>query len=37
MDRDDIADNLVKKWVQQAGDPLEVSINLVTLATDVYQ
>lgn len=37
MDRDDIADNLVKEWKENVGDPLEVSMNLVTLATDVYQ
>ena len=37
MDKDDIADNLVKKWSKAPGDALEVSINLVQLATDVYQ
>jgi len=37
MDRDDIADNLVKEWKENVGDPLEVSMNLVSLATDVYQ
>ena len=37
MDRDDIADNLVKKWNNPPGDPLEVSINLVKLATEVYE
>lgn len=37
MDRDDIADNLVKEWKENVGDPLEISMNLVTLATDVYQ
>lgn len=36
MDRDDIADNLIKKWNGDAGDALEVSTNLVNLATDVY-
>ena len=37
MDRDDIADNLIKEWKQSVGDPLDVSMNLVTLATDVYK
>ena len=37
MDRDDIADNLVKRWNNPAGDPNEVSENLVQLATEVYQ
>ena len=37
MDRDDIADNLIKKWKGTPGDALEVSINLVNLATEVYQ
>lgn len=36
MDRDDIADNLIKKWNSTPGDALEVSINLVNLATEVY-
>jgi hypothetical protein len=26
MDRDDIADNLIKKWKGNPGDPMEVSI-----------
>ena len=37
MDRDDIADNLIKKWNEDVGDALEVSTNLVNLATEVYQ
>ena len=37
MDRDDIADNLIKKWKDPPGNALEVSINLVNLATEVYQ
>ena len=37
MDRDDIADNLIKKWNGDVGDALEVSTNLVNLATEVYQ
>lgn len=37
MDRDDIADNLVKRWNNPAGDANEVSENLVQLATEVYQ
>jgi hypothetical protein len=35
-DREDIADNMVKKWNGEVGDPLKVSENLVTLATDLY-
>ena len=37
MDRDDIADNLQKRWSENPGDALEVSQNLVSLATEVYQ
>ena len=37
MDRDDIADNMIKKWKDPVGDPLQVSINLVNLATEMYQ
>jgi uncharacterized protein (DUF1919 family) len=42
MDRDDIAENQVKKWKDEPGDPrfknpIEVSVNLVALITDVYQ
>ena len=37
MDRDDIADNLMKRWKSDAGEALEVSQNLVNLATEVYQ
>ena len=37
MDRDDIADNMMKKWNKEPGDALEVSINLVELATELYQ
>jgi hypothetical protein len=37
MDRDDIADNLLKKWKGTPGDALEVSVSLVNLATEVYQ
>lgn len=37
MDRDDIADNLLKRWNSAPGDALEVSQNLVQLATEVYQ
>ena len=35
-DREDIADNMVKKWNGEVVDPLKVSENLVTLATDLY-
>lgn len=37
MDRDDIADNQVKKWKEDPGDPIEVSVNLVALVTELYQ
>ena len=37
MDRDDIADNLLKRWTENPGDAIEVSQNLVSLATEVYQ
>mmetsp|Transcript_29411 Transcript_29411/g.44501 ORF Transcript_29411/g.44501 Transcript_29411/m.44501 type:complete len:85 (+) Transcript_29411:1461-1715(+) len=37
MDRDDIADNLIKKGTGEPGDALEVSKNLVNLATELYQ
>lgn len=37
MDRDDIADNQVKKWKDEPGDPIEVTMNLVSLIIDVYQ
>jgi hypothetical protein len=36
MDRDDIADNMIKKWKGNVGNPLEISTNLVNLATEVY-
>jgi len=36
MDRDDIADNQVKKWKEDPGDPIEVSVNLVALVTELY-
>jgi len=25
VDRDDIADNMIKKWNEEAGDPIEVT------------
>lgn len=37
MDRTDIADNLVKKWRNKPGDPIEVSEKLITLISDVYR
>ena len=36
-DRDDIADNLVKKFTGEARDPVELSKILVDMATEVYQ
>ena len=38
VDRQDIADNMLKKWQgERPGHPIEVSKNLVDLATDLYQ
>ena len=37
IDRDDIAANMIKKWKDPVNDPLRVSIDLVNLATDLYQ
>lgn len=37
MDRDDIANNQVKRWTTEPGPALSVSINLVDLITEVYQ
>lgn len=36
MDRDDVADNMVRSWTQEAGDASEVSSNLVNIATDLF-
>ena len=36
MDRDDIADNLVRKWKGEARDALSVSVNLVSKMEEVY-
>lgn len=37
MDRDDIADNQLKKFKTKPGDPIEVSKNLIDLISEVYQ
>jgi len=37
MDRDDIAANLIKRWNSEVNEALEVSQNLVNMATEVYQ
>lgn len=37
MDRDDIADNLVRKWKDEVHQPLEMSINLVHQIEEVYK
>jgi hypothetical protein len=37
MDREDIADNLVRKCKTDPGAPIEVSINLVAKIEDVYK
>jgi hypothetical protein len=37
VDREDIADNMIKVWHGEAGDAKEVSENLVNLATELYQ
>jgi hypothetical protein len=36
MDREDIADNLVRKWKTEAKGALEVSFNLVPKMEEVY-
>ena len=36
MDRTDIADNLVKRWKDKPGNPIEVSANLINLISEVY-
>lgn len=36
MDRDDIADNLVRRWKDEVREPLEVSVNLVKKIEEVY-
>ena len=37
MDRDDIADNLVRRWKDDVHDPLEMSINIVQKIKEVYR
>lgn len=37
MDRFDIADNQHKKWKDEAGDAIEVSIKLLSLISEVYR
>ncbi len=37
MDRDDIADNLVRKWKEEVRSALSVSVNLVSKMEEVYQ
>ena len=37
MDREDIADNMLRRWKDQVRGALEVSANLVTLIEQVYQ
>jgi len=36
MDRDDIAANQIKRFKGKAGDPIEISKNLVNLISEVY-
>jgi hypothetical protein len=36
MDREDIADNLVRKWKSEVRGALEVSVNLIPKIEDVY-
>ena len=36
MDREDIADNLVRRWNYEVRDPLEVSSNLVQKIIEVF-
>jgi hypothetical protein len=37
MDRDDIADNLVRKWKEEVRGALSVSVNLVSKMEEVYE
>lgn len=37
MDRDDIADNLVRKWKGEIRPAMEVSISLVSKIEEVYK
>lgn len=37
MDREDIADNLVRRWSSEVHDPLDVSSNLVMKIIEVFQ
>lgn len=37
MDREDIADNLVRRWNSEVRDPLEVSSTLVNKIIEVFQ
>jgi hypothetical protein len=37
MDREDIADNLVRKWKAEAKGALEVSISLIPKIEEVYK
>jgi spore cortex formation protein SpoVR/YcgB (stage V sporulation) len=37
MDREDIADNLLRRWKDVVRNALEVSINLVNLIEQVYK
>lgn len=36
-DRDDIADNLLRPWKGEIGEPLAVSIELVRLIEEIYR
>jgi hypothetical protein len=36
MDKEDIADNLVRKWKSEVRGALEVSVNLVAKIQEVY-
>ena len=37
MDREDIADNMLRRWKDQVRNALEVSANLVPLIEGVYE
>ena len=37
MDREDIADNLVRRWKSEVRNPLEASISLVEKIEEVYK
>ena len=37
FDKEEVADNLAKKWYNDVRPPLEVAVNLVRLVEEVYK